>query len=56
MHLFVERLRYLGVAHKDKATALEVEVFTGAEVLLLKPTRCFESGLVDFGVECIDVC
>jgi hypothetical protein len=24
-------------------------------VLLLKPTHHFESGLVDFGVECVDV-
>jgi hypothetical protein len=42
--------------HEDEATVLEVKVFESAEVLLLKPTCHFESGLVDFGVECIDVC
>jgi hypothetical protein len=34
---------------------LEVEVFDGVEVLLLKLLGCFESGLVNFGVEGIDV-
>jgi hypothetical protein len=34
---------------------LEVEVLEGAEVLLLKPSCCFESSLVDFGVEGVDV-
>jgi hypothetical protein len=34
---------------------LEVEVFEGAEVLLLKPMCHFESGLVDFGVEGVDI-
>jgi hypothetical protein len=53
-HLFVERLLYLGVAHED-STTLEVKVFESAKVLLLKPTRHFESSLVDFGVECVDV-
>jgi hypothetical protein len=33
----------------------EVEVFESAEVLLLEPMRCFELGLVDFGVECVDI-
>jgi hypothetical protein len=41
--------------HEDEAAALEVEAFEGAEVLLLKPTCCFGSGLVDFGVEGVDV-
>jgi hypothetical protein len=34
---------------------LEVKVLEGAEVLLLKLSCCFESGLVDFGIEGIDV-
>jgi hypothetical protein len=34
---------------------LEVKVFEGAKVLLLKLTCHFELGLVDFGVESIDV-
>jgi hypothetical protein len=34
---------------------LEVEVFESAEVLLLKPMCCLESGLVDFGVEGVDI-
>jgi hypothetical protein len=55
VHLFVEKLLYLGVVHEDEATALEVEVFESVEVLLLEPMCSFESGLVDFGVECIDV-
>jgi hypothetical protein len=41
--------------HEDQAAALEVEVLEGAEVLLFKLTCCFESGLVDFGIEGIDV-
>jgi hypothetical protein len=41
--------------HEYQAAVLKVEVFEGVEVLLLKPTCCFESGLVDFGVECVDV-
>jgi hypothetical protein len=55
MHLFVEGLLNLGIAHEYQATVLEVEVLEGAEVLLLKPSRCFESSLVDFGVEGINV-
>jgi hypothetical protein len=34
---------------------LEVEVFENVKVLLLKPTCCFEVGLVDFRVKCVDV-
>jgi hypothetical protein len=34
---------------------LEVKVFEGAEVLLFKPSCCFELGLIDFGVEGVDV-
>jgi hypothetical protein len=34
---------------------LEVEVFWCAEMLLFKPSRCFESSLVDFRVEVVDV-
>jgi hypothetical protein len=34
---------------------LEVEVLEGVEVLLFKPSCCFELGLVDFGVEGVDV-
>jgi hypothetical protein len=52
---FVEGLLYLGIAHKDQTAALEVKVFEGAEVLLLKPMCCFESGLVNFRVEGVDV-
>jgi hypothetical protein len=40
---------------EDETTALEVKVFEGAEVLLLKLTCYLELGLVDFGVECVDV-
>jgi hypothetical protein len=36
-------------------TVLEVEVFDGAEVLLFKLSCCFELGLVDFGIEGIDI-
>jgi hypothetical protein len=54
-HLFVEELLDLGVTHEDEAAVLEVEVFESVEVLLLKPRHRFESGLVDFGVECIDI-
>jgi hypothetical protein len=34
---------------------LEVEVLEGAEVLLFKLSCCFESGLIDFGIEGVDV-
>jgi hypothetical protein len=55
-HIFLLRdFLDLGVAHEDWATMLEVEVFEGVKVLLLKPPCRFEPGLVDFGVECIDV-
>jgi hypothetical protein len=55
MHLFVQGLLNLCIAHEDQAAALEVEVLEGAEVLLSKPSCCFELSLVDFGVEGIDV-
>jgi hypothetical protein len=55
VHLFVEGLLDLSVADEHQAAVLEVEVFQGVEVLLLKPSRCFELSLVDFGVEGIDV-
>jgi hypothetical protein len=41
--------------HKDQAAALEVEDLEGAEVLLFKPSCYFKSGLVDFGIEGVDV-
>jgi hypothetical protein len=34
---------------------LEVGVFESVKVLLLKPMNHFEPGLVDLGVECVDV-
>jgi hypothetical protein len=37
VHLFVEGLLYLGVAYKDKAAVLEVEVFESVEVPPLEP-------------------
>jgi hypothetical protein len=55
VHLFVKGLLDLGIAHEYQAAALEVEVFESAEVLLFKLSCCFESSLVDFGVESIDV-
>jgi hypothetical protein len=55
MHLFVKGLLDLGIAHEDQAAVLVVEVLEGAEVLLLKLTCGFESGLVDFGVESVDI-
>jgi hypothetical protein len=41
--------------HEDQAAMLEVEVLEGAEVLLFKLSDCFELGLVNFGVEGVDV-
>jgi hypothetical protein len=55
VHLCVKGRLDLGIAHEDQAAALEVEVFEGVEVLLLKPMCRFESGLADFGVKGIDV-
>jgi hypothetical protein len=55
VHLFVEGLLDLGIAHEDQAAMLQVKVFEGVEVLLLKLMCHLESGLVDFGVECIDI-
>jgi hypothetical protein len=34
---------------------LKVEVLEGVEVLLFKPSHCFESSLEGFGVEGVDV-
>jgi hypothetical protein len=42
VHIFVERLLYLGVVHEDKAAMLEVKVFESAEVLLLELMHRFE--------------
>jgi hypothetical protein len=55
MHLFVKGLLDLAIAHKDQAAMLKVKVLEGVEVLLLKPSCCFELGLVDFGVESVDI-
>jgi hypothetical protein len=41
--------------HEDEAAARKVKVFESVEVLLLELTCHFELGLVDLGVEGIDV-
>jgi hypothetical protein len=41
--------------YEYQAPTLEVEVFESAEMLLFKLSCCFESSLVDFGVEGVDV-
>jgi hypothetical protein len=55
VHLFVEGLLNLGIAHEYQAAALKVKVLESAEVLSFKPSPCFESSLVNFGVESIDI-
>jgi hypothetical protein len=44
-----------GIAHEYQAATLEIKVFESVEMLLFKPSRCFESSLVDFGVESVDI-
>jgi hypothetical protein len=55
-HIFLLRDFSIWVLRmRTRLLCWKLKSFEGAEVLLLKPTWHFESGLVDFGIEDVDV-